>query len=1585
MPKPSFYTQSHPRPPRRTHPHAGGTADALRHLGQRREAQVWTASLQWVKPVPTGQGPAPLASPASPSPAPSPSTHVRATAEATGTGGWKTLLMGAALLSVACPVVMARSMPSYRGSARSRDGASVNSDLDMNIRQRYVPPTVPSVFVSSSLGEIPGVATALTRAPQLPQAVQAPQERLVLRGPRAAANANDTLLTTDAASLLSQDWLSSGNLTDFLDGPPFAAFLTEFCGEALPGEGVDRLKTRESALLALHGCLRPAKAAHRSPWDSANFITTAYDVLVTRAGISLGYGARATSLQDDPAFLQATFVRVLTAMIWPARGGDSATIPPSLRKQWLTWLHPDHQNQTCAIERDAGNGESTFAVGVPDTHLLRARLGDWVFGSERWELGDARSWVYRLVGALIDPTLGLHDGMGKMRVGDLPWALTRIGMTMAGPDAWQMSPPELTALAATAYQSAIESAHDNGTAIEAFFHVNAEPILLHAHAQGLVDLRDENLHVATAMKTAIEAFDQRMHLVFGAPAANGIEALRGELPTRTALLSRELARQLPEDESVYFAVDEGPPSIQNSGSRLLVKAGATLLRAMRGDCVKPGDPIAMEDLILDGCMDDINRIDAELGERLRNAGLDSDGLTERFNTEFAAGVDHVRDTILLPALEGLVRALAPDDFRHWTCGEWRIRVPSVKTIVPSAAAGSNTRRHFVGERQTDVVDREATNVVFVDATMAGTTRHFAVTLSTLKIEGYDGRTEAWLRASPETLFGQGEGAPKLSPSNIATYRTITPAAGKPHESPTRAVTRAFGDRMTAFRDGAYGKTPTEAHREAVRRALLGFIPFYNCVDDVTSGSYRIAMFDCGIDVANAIPLVHAAVMAEKAVLQVGRTLVGAVLDDVSQNVVRRAGVAGGFTRVLSDPAVSAAIDVANTQFKHTGVALARFFDPGVELGVRGMLRLPGFGRRWLTRIGSLPLLSRVADRWAHEAHTGAVFLPRDGVWSVPSAQADEFRANGGTLELARLGEREHVVVRRDREGVRLANPHTGKMYGPWLAMDDAGRLTSGSPAVRPANARREAGPADIRGQSAACSARVRRSPASSACDVLQGPSRLRMRIPQAPNPLMFRRRDLNGIWQAVDLNDVAVRVKRVDWPDGITHDDYWLDGDDIMWRTMLDGELIQRKVDSLSHDLEPLGMAYPDNGYARVSFYVELDKIRDTEHANRRAMLSEKMLENRDKPNRPWFKDESVEIQMALPYAEGVDASGRRFGVVMTRDRAYRFDIPESNGNAVNIVLKRMMPPDATRFGLTQRMTDGTLSAREFDGQPMLKSLRDIGAPELMVRIDNMFTRAGEILSDARAALNSGLSNDVRYVLERFVPGQAQELAEALRRDLVRVDAGLQAVSAARLDVIGVIEHTDGSMAETLSGVLEHLDLIPHLGRPVIVFDTSSIIGYSTEVLASTLLHELSHAILRTRDSRVIGGSSLYPEFKPALSAHRAIEQVEGMSDIVAQGEHSWDDLMRNTNTPRYQLLARDRIVYDGLVPEVSALLGQNGQGAVQRVLGHAASLEHLIGILAYTHRAGQRVRINDFLDGADTYQRYTPGHTPWNRQTVPD
>lgn len=210
MQKSSFHTRSHSRQPRRAH--AGGAADALRHIGQHRGAQTWTASLRWVKPMRTARVPA---SPASLAP-PAVSARVRATTDTARSEGWKTLLMGAALLSVACPVVVARSMPSYRGSARSRDGASVNSDFDMAIRQRYLPATVtatvPSVSVSRLLGEMPGDAATLTRPTHPPQGPRVPR---ALR----AAGANDTIVTAGAASLLSQDWLSRGNLTDFLDGP----------------------------------------------------------------------------------------------------------------------------------------------------------------------------------------------------------------------------------------------------------------------------------------------------------------------------------------------------------------------------------------------------------------------------------------------------------------------------------------------------------------------------------------------------------------------------------------------------------------------------------------------------------------------------------------------------------------------------------------------------------------------------------------------------------------------------------------------------------------------------------------------------------------------------------------------------------------------------------------------------------------------------------------------------------------------------------------------------------------------------------------------------------------------------------------------------------------------------------------------------------------------------------------------------------------------------------------------------------------------------------------------------------------------
>lgn len=1607
MQKISFQARHHPR--RASCGNASGHAatkgtSALRRVAQHRAAQPWTQQVRRVGSARRERGRAtPLAL--------SPSTDVThrailtTPANAASPSVWKMCLMGAALVSVACPVVQARYRPGQDGGAvRSRDGTvPVYGESDMSaLRARESSRSAVEVTRSVPVSVTLDPRTATSR----PSSVVAlgfdastygnvSGDGYAQNATAVTASANDTLASSPGLNLLREDWLSEGTLTHFLNGPPLFDFLAAYSGVQDHDAIAEMLKTREGTLLGLFRSLKPGAEAGvemgRSPWDAANFNATAFDALMQREGISLGYGAH-TDAQTDPAFRQSMFVRLVSTIIWPERlsnGEDPMTIPSDVRAQWLDWLRPGDRIQKCHAPYDADTSGNTTMTGVPDTNVMRERLSSYVFRGEE-DLGDARAWVTGLVGAMIDPTLGLHGSVGAMQVGDLPWALMRIGMTMAGPDAWQMSPPELTALAVTAYQSAIA----NDAAFEAFFHVHAETLLLYAHAMGLVDLRDENAATLSTVRTAIDAFDARMHQTFNTPGPVAFEALRGELPSRAAILSRELARQLPGDKSLSFKA-RGLSESTSPYARRIAYGASAIVRHVRGDCVTQDEPYALENLILDGCMDDIHRISPDLGARLHDAGLDTDGLTRRFNDEFTASVAHVRDKILRPSLAGLVRRLAPEDFRHWTCGTWQIRVPSVTLVVPM----QNARDRFA--------EAEATQVVFVAATIGGTTRHFALTLSPLTLVPFDGDVEAWLRAKPNTLFGGDGELLKRVDGDVARFRTIEPSQAGPNVSTTEAVAAEFADRLEAFREAAYAKTPTQAHREAVRRALLSLIPFYNCVDDVHSGTYAWATIDCGVDIVSAIPLTYSALMAERAALQVSRTLVGAVLDDVSQNVVRRAGIAGGLSRVLSDPALASAVDVANSRFKDTGIALMRFVDPGVELGARGLLRLPEFGWRFLARVRDLPLLSREAGRWAREAHEGVIAIHEDGVWHVPASQKAALQTPGawlGTsrepLMLARLGDKENVVVRHEGRWMRLANPYSGQSYGPLLGVDAQGRLAhipSETVAVPFAD---EDGALTARGYvkpettapaldgplcpEAGVGLRQRRAPPAvhAACDILTGSAHVRRQTPLFGTPFILKRRTGEPReWVPVDVNDVAVRVSRLDWPDGYTFDEYWLDGEVVLWRENSVGRApVTRVLGELSESVAGNGMVLPAKGYVRAEFWVSLGEFKHPAHVARRADLHTEMALHMGERDHKWVPDEALAIQVAWPFAGAVDANGCHFGVVTVRERHYRFAFPEDASSAFRATLYPATPDEVQAFRTTQNAMTGALHAREVDGQTMLRPLRDVATPNLSAQVENVFDRADDLLRSAREALRTPMSPMVETVLDRFAPGAGDQLADALRPALHRMNAGLQAVSRARGEAIGVMESEAGVLAASLGGTLRRPELADHLDHPVIGFDTSSLACLSVEVQAATLLHELSHVSLATTDARG-SEATLYGKYLPAPRAAFDMQHVESLREVVEQGAQHRVEMLRDTNTPRYVLLALDRLVGDGLVMDVRDLVGQTGADVVNQLVGHASSMEHLVNILAYAHDPSHHSCIAEFMDGGTSYQRYPTGYTPPSRQ----
>lgn len=262
---------------------------------------------------------------------------------------------------------------------------------------------------------------------------------------------------------LLDDWLTAGDLSVFLDGPSFADFVAMFGNGTPPGD------TRASFLCALYQALDPQDMPGFSPWDASNFNRTAtdafgkevraIDALLQRIALSSGYGSAAAS-HADPIFQQGMLARLLRAMIFPDLRNANDRIPTKLRTQWLTWLRRDDFNASCATG-DAGNVDS-----ARNADQLLTRLGDTVFADERNDLTKAKSWAYRLLGALFDPILAVDANAPPVRVGSLPWALQRIGMRMTGANAWQLSAAELVTTAATAYMTALEHAPD---ALVAFF------------------------------------------------------------------------------------------------------------------------------------------------------------------------------------------------------------------------------------------------------------------------------------------------------------------------------------------------------------------------------------------------------------------------------------------------------------------------------------------------------------------------------------------------------------------------------------------------------------------------------------------------------------------------------------------------------------------------------------------------------------------------------------------------------------------------------------------------------------------------------------------------------------------------------------------------------------------------------------------------------------------------------------------------------------------------------------------------------------------------------------------------------------
>ncbi|VVE31241.1 hypothetical protein PIN31009_03637 [Pandoraea iniqua] len=1531
----------------------------------------------------------------------SPNAPSDTSADRPGEMSWKTLLMGAALLMAACPPgVAARARP-------SRDASSM--------------PRATEVMTGGS-GEVvttatPGVTSTSPVSPQHP-----------------AIDSESPAVSSPAP--LDDTWLTSGDLSAFLDGPPFADFVATFGNGAQPGN------TRASFLFSLYQALDPQEITGVSPWDASNFNRTAtdafgkdvraIDALLQRLGMASGYGSHAAS-QQDPAFQQQMLIRLMRIVFFPDLRAGNDQLPEPVRTEWLTWLHPGFRNASCTAEDEAR------VFDAPDTDRLLVRLGDAVFGEESADLGDAKPWVYRLLGAMVDPALVAHSGELPWRAGTLPWALQRIGMRMAGPDAWRLSAPELATLATTTYLTALDTSVDAATA---FFHANADILLLFAHGTGTVDLRDGEALANIAIKDAIGLFHLQMRNTFGHDHPGWLDALTDLVPHRAAYLKRELDRMLPDDANRIF-YSAGWPKFPPLAAESIIDFVTELLRTVLGDafegCMPSGDAFTLAHLLLDDCMADIERADPALAQRIRDAKLDPKSLNERFATTLDESVAHLRDTVLLPALDTLGQTLSADDQPFWTCGDWRLRVPRIHaTNLNDAQATGFDAFSVVGQITKHVRppgEVEASQLVFIELTLDDEIRHYAISFTPLNVTRFSGNAEDWLAAHPETLFSGARYADlQRERDDIAMHRTLTPT----HDGNFRvaqALATAFSERLGAVRAGAFDKTTTQAHREAVREMLLNFVPFYGCHDQLAAGDIDAAALRCSMDVAAAIPLASAAVVAQKATWRASRILVRAALDDVAHGVTRRAGLSGAarvVPHLLATPEVLAAVDIANLRLADTGLAALRFVDPGFELATRATLHLPAFARRLSDNLRGMKFVSRAAGTWAREAETEATFVHHAGVWQVPHAEGEAFHLkppapdrDATALALTDWNAHGKAVVRREGHWARLVNPYSGKTYGPPLASDEHGKIVGPiptprtarddtlSPALQVDGSRAsgvpEACPPPPASPSSGTSRRRRALPKGiGACGVLskiRGPKSLIV-TPLYSRPPALRRFDAEAKeWRDVDANDVAALIAEVTWPVPGARDEYFLKGDHVFWRATTAGvrqpEQFAGKLPQLP---EIVGVAYPKSGFVRVDISVNLDLLSEPLHLARRCELYlarattpggsriPSAPETSDhggkgQKGRPHRPESAFLMKAALPYSEMLPQGPADAAVILLGTTAYRFPVIRTAGRSqppYGVTLELMTMGDLEEFRRFQTDLHSELNARWIGETQMLGSLREMNSPRLESQFDRILTRAESLLSGARLALGSDLVPAVSDLLERFAPENAEALVNALKPVLEQMHAGLMSVSKHRGTALGIMESAYGALAQTLVGVLGRPEYAANLPRPVIGFETSALAALSDEVLASVLLHEISHATVATRDV-LPDGRRMYASMLAALRTQQELPSI-GNHPPDAIGEYGYPpDVLTRADTPRYQFMVRDHMVYDGLRMDIADMLDQQGDNAVRNIVQHADTLTHLITTLAYARDPDQFGRVAGIVRGeSTTYQRYTPSHTPWGHRTSP-
>jgi hypothetical protein len=804
------------------------------------------------------------------------------------------------------------------------------------------------------------------------------------------------------------------------------------------------------------------------------------------------------------------------------------------------------------------------------------------------------------------------------------------------------------------------------------------------------------------------------------------------------------------------------------------------------------------------------------------------------------------------------------------------------------------------------------------------TRHYWVTMNPLRIGRFGGDAAGLMSARLNDFFqadhAAGESLSKLNVNARIQYSTFE------HIDAARRTAQFVAGRLLAphlpkARDAAFQVTGPELSRENLHQSLLDLLPFRTCVQAVGAGeSYRAVLF-CVSDALSLIPLLGAGVRATSSAMRVA----SALSSTLSLTQARRlaAGLlTGTVTRDIAPQMISSSLRVG-VPLLDVAKQAAHWANPmdGLASGLSwATMRLNG-GASLRRRLRRLPTLDPLAADIERHAAVQRVFYADRGLWrarpdavSVHRGQR-QLRLAGKIYPVVDIGERADVLTIQCGRELRLLNPESGLPYGPVLNREaleasrgrpGAHRLAGGCRSKRDGSDVRIYAATDVNG----CS-RIERS-----AQFGWGSYVFAEKFPYHGVQARMLPAAAGGMVEdyfPVDLSNigfVSYSWKQRDGKFTQVYNSRYFVFDDRIWIAE-NGRLRPTSIEFRFPDYAEGTVIYSDAdgmGPDYLAFDVELPPIPGTD----------KVYYNR----------------FIVPYANYPGDGGKCMGLIEPPGAPYKFSFSgkwfERLPAGEKVTLRRISVREY-RVYEQYRQIHADESANALD-KSSLRKLKDV-EPAMQQRFDTIVERAEKLIDDAERALKSG-QPAVKAILNAFMPktwdvARKEAFVRTFKYNVKKVRGALPIVKRNKSDIIGFgtvefKQSVDGATlmrksirAEALSGsMVQDMDY-SHIKKALIYFEQRNFEAGKIDSGAADLLHELSHAKVRTRDT--IG-----PAFTEQVYPHRSVfdHNIIDISPLVAAAGQSGSDSANHAGTFEHLVLALAYTQSPDTVPLLNGLLG---------------------------------------------------------------